>query len=160
MIRLLRAFLHEGGFSLPEIAVSIGLLTVGIVGVGTTLGLQSGGGGLSPDANFGIAVVARGNGLSTAIQLAQMRIEEMKTARYTDAVDQLTPVNFPDEGYGQITFPPNSYPGFRRTVTIQDAVPAAGMKTISVRVFFRPPTASGLGPEESTSLTTMIAQRP
>ena len=159
MTRLLRAFLREAGFSLPEITVSIGLLAVGIVGVGTTLGLQAGG-GLSPDANFGLAIVAQGNGLSTAIQLAQMRIEEMKAARYTDPVDQLTPVNFPDEGYGQITYPPNTYPAFRRSVTIQDAVPAAGMKTISVQVFFRPPTASGLGPEQSTSLTTMIAKRP
>ena len=161
MIRRLavRAFLQEAGFSLPEISVSIALLAMGIVGVGATMGLQAGG-GLSADANFGLATVARGNGLSTAILLAQMRIEEMKSARYTDAVDQLTPVNFQDEGYGQITYPPNSYPGFRRTVTIQDGVPATGTKTISVWVFFRPPTASGLGPEESTSLTTLIAKRP
>ncbi len=146
----------ESGFSLPEVLVAMALLTVGIVGVGAALTVQSG--GIASGAATGLAAVTRANYLATAALLAQERIEQMKAAPYsfTGPVDQLLPANFPDEAYGAI--PDN--PGFRRSVTIEDNTPRADAKTVTVRVFFRPPLESGLAGEESVLVATIIARRP
>lgn len=143
----------ERGFTLIEVLVAIALLTIGIVGAGAALALQS---GVSSGAAYGLAAVSRGDYFSTATMLAQAKLEEVKNAQYTAAVDQITAANFPDEAYGAIA----NYANFRRTVTIQNGVPVAATKTITAQVFFRPPRESGLGQEEGVRLVTIIAQRP
>lgn len=148
-----RALLREEGFTLIEALIAIALLTIGIVGVGAALTIQ---GGLSSGASFGLAAVTRANYISTALMLAQARVEEIKNAQYTatGTVDQITAANFPNEATIA------GYPNFRRTVVIQNGAPAAAMKTITVQVFYKPPRETGIGQEESVQLVTIIAQRP
>lgn len=158
MTRLLvrSALFREGGFTLVEALIAIALLTIGIVGVGAALTLQAG--GVSSSSSVGLAAINRANYISTGTMLAQARLEEIKNAQYTATgpVDQITAANFPNEGYGAIA----NFTNFRRTVTIQNGVPVAATKTITVQVFFRPPVESGLGQEQSVQLVTIIAQRP
>ncbi len=139
----------QRGFTLVEILIAIALLTVGVLGVGVVLVAQS---GISGGADFGNAVIVRGNNYSTATTLAQSRIEEMKAAGYA----QVTPANFANEGYGAIV----GYPAYRRNVTIQTNVPDASTKTVTIDVFFRPQRVGGLGPEESVRLATVLGVRP
>lgn len=153
--RLMRhPFPQEGGFTLLEVLVALGVLTIALLGVAAALSS----GGLSMGADFGVAAISRGNSYSTAMELAQARIEEIKNATYTVATDQIINANFPDEGYGAIA----GSPGFRRTVTITPGTPPPPgvMKTITVRVFFRPQYQSQMGQEESVLLATVIARRP
>lgn len=152
--RIRRTLLREAGFTLPEVLLAIAILTVAVLGVGGALALQAG--GLSFGSSFGLAAITRGNYQSTATMLAQAKLEEIKNAQYTATVDEITAANFPDEAYGTIA----GYPSLRRTITIQNGVPVAGMKTTTVRVFFRPPRESGLGQEEGVQLVTIVAQRP
>jgi len=161
-----RALLQDEGFTLVELLVSMGLLTIGIVGVGAALLAQSG--GLSSGSSYGLAAITRSNYISTASMLAQERLEQVKNAVYCltcgtggAAVDQIGTVspspNFLDEAYGTIT----GFPNFQRKVTIQDGVPAAATKTITVNVFFRPPRDVGLAQQdEVVQFVTIIAQRP
>ncbi|MFQ5899103.1 MAG: prepilin-type N-terminal cleavage/methylation domain-containing protein [Candidatus Methylomirabilia bacterium] len=154
MTALLHPSGNERGFTLVEVLIAIGLLTVGVVGIVGLVGVQSG--GAARGVSFGQAAITRSNALSSATMLAQARLEQIKNARYTAAQDDITSANFPDEAYGDIA----GYPNHRRTVTIQDGVPAAGMKTLTVDVFFRPLQETGIGQEEQVRLITMIAQRP
>lgn len=145
-----RAFLGEGGFTLIEVMVAIAILVIGIVAVGVVIG-----------SNSGLPAISRSNSISTATMLAQERLEQIRNVQYTASpppagVDQITTANFPNEGYGAIA----GFPDFRRTVTIQNGVPAAATKTITVQVFFQPVRESGIGPEESVAVATIIAQRP
>ena len=144
------AFLGEGGFTLVEVLVAIAILVVGIVAVAVATG-----------SNSGLPAISRSNSISTAIFLAQERLEQIRNAQYTATpppagVDQITTANFPNEAYGAIA----GFPGFRRTVTMQNGVPAPATKTITVQVFFQPVRERGIGPEESVAVATIIAQRP
>ncbi len=140
----------ERGFTFVEVLAAIVLLTIGLVGVGAVLVLQSR--GVSSAASFGLAAVTRGNQRSIATMLAQARLEDIKNAQYT----QITAANFPNEAYWTI---PN-YPNFRRTVTIQPDATLA-MTTITVQVLYFAQLESGVSPnEESVTLATIIAQRP
>ena len=154
--RLIRQLLpQDQGFTLVEVLVAMAVLMVGILGVALAFQPSSGTAG---GADFGIAAVSRANSYSTATELAQARLEEVKNGRYTSTgpVDQITSANFPAEAYGAIA----GYAGFRRTVTIQNGTPAAGMKTISVQVFFTPQYQTRRGSEEAVQVSTLIAQRP
>ena len=154
--RLMRAVVHqEAGFTLVEVLVSIGLLTIGILGVGLALAAS---GGIASSDNVGLAAVSRANSYSTATELAQDRLEQIKNATYkaNPLTDEITAANFPAEAYGSIA----GYTGFRRTVSIQDATPAAAMKTITVQVFFTPQYGTRIGTEENVQVATIIAQRP
>lgn len=154
--RLLRLILlPEDGFTLVELLVSMGLLTIGLVGVGAALLVQSG--GVSAGSSYGLAAVTRANYISTATMLAQQRLEQVKNATYTTAVDGITTANFPPDAYNSMV----NFPNFRRTVTIQDNTPGAAMKTITVNVFFQPPREVGFAPqEEVVQFVTIIARRP
>jgi prepilin-type N-terminal cleavage/methylation domain-containing protein len=154
--RLMLDVVHrEAGFTLVEVLVAVGLLTIGILGVGLAL---SASGGIASGGSVGLAAVSRSNSYSTATQLAQARLEEIKNAIYskTGPTDEITTANFPDDAYGAIA----GYSGFRRTVSIQDATPAAAMKTITVQVFFTPQYGTRIGSEENVQVATIIAQRP
>lgn len=157
--RLMLDVVHRAeGFTLVEVLVAIGLLSIGILGIGLAL---SASGGIASDDNIGLAAVSRANSYSTATELAQARLEEIKNATYTSVTDQITTANFPDEAYGAIA----GYSGFRRTATIQNATPPATppdgvMKTITVQVFFRPQYGTRIGQEESVQVVTIIARRP
>ena len=145
---------REGGFTLPEVLVATSLLTISFLGLGLAISSSS---GISGGADFGTAAISRTNFYSTATELAQARLEEIKGATYNSGTDQITKANLPDQAYGAIGA---GYSGFRRTVTIQNGTPAAAMKTIAVQVFFRPQYATRIGPEESVQVVTIIAQRP
>lgn len=151
---MLQAPPRERGFTLLEVLVAIALLTVGLIGIG--LALSAGSGGVVGGSDFGLAAVTRANSYSTATELAQGRIEEIKNATYKIGTDQITQANFPNEAYNVIA----GFPGYRRTVTITPDSPALNMKTITVQVFFLPDYQSRKGAEESVRLSTIIAQRP
>ena len=146
---------REAGFTLVEVLVAISLLMIGILGIGLAL---SASGGLASGDNVGIAAVSRANSYSTATELAQDRLEQIKNATYkaNPLTDEITAANFPAEAYGSIA----GYTGFRRTVSIQDATPAAAMKTVTVQVFFTPQYGTRIGTEENVQVATIIAQRP
>ena len=148
-------FPEDGGFTLVEVLAAMGILVIGLLGIGLALSSSN---GLAGGADLGLAAVSRGNSYSTATELAQARLEEIKNGQYTATgpVDQITLTNFGPEAYGDIA----GYAGFRRTVTIQNGTPAAGMKTISVQVFFTPQYQTRRGSEEVVQVSTIIAQRP
>jgi hypothetical protein len=76
-------------------------------------------------------------------------------------------VTFPDEGYGAIS----GYPGYRRQVRIADcgvapgcggAVLDRGIRQVTVSVFYRPMTGSGMlsdSGEDVVRMTTLVAVR-
>ena len=107
-------------------------------------------------SNSGLPAISQSNSISTATFLARERLEQIKNARYTAGVDEITTTNFPNEGYGAIA----GFLSFRRTVTIQNGVPDPATKTITVQAFFRPVSEQGLGPEMGVAQATIIAQRP
>ncbi len=94
----------EAGFTLAEILVACAIISVGLVAVATGFG-------------FGVDGVEAGRQQSTAVFLAEQRIEQAKelAMRQTGLV-QLTVANLPaTEAYGTIAGAPPSY---RRTTTI------------------------------------------
>ena len=148
---------REAGFTLVEVLVAISLLMIGILGIGLAF---SASGGLATGDNIGLAAVSRANSYSTATELAQDRLEQIKNATYNASgpTDQITAANFPDEAYGSIA----GYSLFRRTVSIQPDVPDPNskMKTITVQVFFTPQYGTRIGQEENVQVATIIARRP
>lgn len=143
------------GFTLVEVLVAMAILAIALAGIGVAVASQARG-GVAGGATFGLAAVTRGNYISTATMLAQARMEEIRNATYTASTDQITSTNFPDQDYGSIT----NYTQFKRTVTISNGSPGAGMKTVKVTVYYKPPKETGLLQEEGLALETIIAQRP
>jgi prepilin-type N-terminal cleavage/methylation domain-containing protein len=148
----LRGNLGKGGFTLAEIMVACAIISVGLVAVATGFG-------------FGVDGVEAGRQQSTAVFLAEQRIEQAKelAMRQTGLV-QLTVANLPaTEAYGSITGAPPSY---RRTTTITTYVAGAPVgstfdgKQVDVVVFYRPVTGRGvLATERSVSLSIFLAAR-
>ena len=136
----------EAGFTLSEILVACAIISVGLVAVATGFG-------------FGVDGVEAGRQQSTAVFLAEQRIEQAKTlAMRATGLVQLTVANLPaTEAYGTITGAPPSY---RRTTAIvanPGAVPGA---RVDVVVFYRPVTGRGvLSTERSVSLSIFLAAR-
>ena len=153
--------LHRGteqGFALVEILVATAVLAIGLLGVAGTMTLQTG--AVSSAVSTGQGAVTRGYYLSTAIVLAQDRLEQVKRLTYTigpPAVDQIavpTPAGFSDEDFGTIP----GYAGFSRQVRVEN-YPASNLKTVTVTVLFKAPTITGAN-TESVALSTLIAARP
>jgi prepilin-type N-terminal cleavage/methylation domain-containing protein len=136
----------EAGFTLAEILVACAIISVGLVAVATGFG-------------FGVDGVEAGRQQSTAVFLAEQRIEQAKelAMRQTGLV-QLTVANLPaTEAYGTITGAPPSY---RRTTTIINTPGGTPGARVDVVVFYRPVTGRGvLTTERSVSLSIFLANR-
>jgi prepilin-type N-terminal cleavage/methylation domain-containing protein len=136
----------EAGFTLAELLVACAVISVGLVAVATGFG-------------FGVDGVEAGRQQSTAVFLAEQRIEQAKelAMRQTGLV-QLIAANLPaSEAYGAITGAPPSY---RRTTTITTNPGGTIGKRVDVVVFYRPVTGRGvLTIERSVSLSIFLASR-
>jgi prepilin-type N-terminal cleavage/methylation domain-containing protein len=141
------------GFTLIEIMVACSVITLGLLA--TSYGM-----------NTGLQGVETGRQQSTALFLAEQRMEQVKAAalRPTEPpLGYVTAAAFPGEDYGSIT----SAPKFRRTVTLTPYTgPAGGLPVgaqgirIDVSVFYRQVTATGMPTtERSVQVSTFVASR-
>ena len=154
-----RARSGERGFTIIEVLAAICILTIAVLGVVGAIIVQR---GISSSYDVGQSAVNRGQFVSTATFLAQDRVEEIKRMSYVlgpPAVDQIgtgtPPAALPDEDYGTIA----GYPDYRREVSVQNAVPGADMKAVTVTVRFRRRNDQALA-SETIQLRTIVAARP
>lgn len=151
----------QRGLGLAEVLIAIGIITTALLGFAGGLALQSSS-GITGGIELGQAAISRGRYVSSATFLAQDRLEQIKRLQYVfgpPLVDQIgagaPPAALPDEDYGTIP----GYQDFRREVTVQDGVPSASMKLITVTVRFRRFAQDGLR-QEAILLRTTMAARP
>jgi prepilin-type N-terminal cleavage/methylation domain-containing protein len=148
-----RTVLGQAGFTLAEILVACAVIGLGLLGV--TSGL-----------NMGVQGVETGRQQSTAVYLAEQRMDQVKAAamRATEPpFAYATSAAFPNEGYGAIA----QAPRFRRTVTLTPYTgPAGGLPTgvpglrVDVAVFYRQITAFGvLTTERSVQISGFLVGR-
>lgn len=134
------------GFTVVEILVACAIISVGLVAVAMGFG-------------YGVDGVEAGRQQSTAVFLAEQRIEQAKDlAMRQSGLVQLIAANLPaTEAYGTITGAPPSY---RRTTTITDNPGGVTGKRVDVSVFYRPVTGRGvLSTERTVSLSIFLASR-
>jgi len=117
----------EAGFSLVELLVTLVLIGIGIMAVAALFPLAT-------------QNVNDGRVLTTALGRAQDKIEELQEAGYSSSL--LNPGSYSD-----------SLGTYARTWAIQDSLPTAGSKRVSVSVSW--PTLQG---RENVSLSTYIAR--
>ncbi|HXG03363.1 MAG TPA: type II secretion system protein [Candidatus Binatia bacterium] len=137
----------EQGFTLAETLAAIGILGIGLVALLSSI-------------SWGFAGVDASRRSTTALFLAEQRMEEVKAFAASTAANQgwsrLTSAAFPAEPYRTIP----GYPDYRRTVTVTDSPNGlANVKQVEVRVFYRPVTAGGLGVETSSAVSTLLVRR-
>jgi len=145
--------LGENGFTLAEILIACSIIAVGLLAAsyGFTMAIQG---------------VETGRQQSTAIFLAQQRMDQVKAAGLIATeppLGNVTAANFPAEAYNTIT----GAQRFRRAVTLTTYVgPAGGLPTgftgirVDVDVFYQPITARGvLTTERSVRLSTFLTSR-
>ena len=148
MHALLRLKIRPGqaGFTLAEIMVACAVISVGLIAVSTGFG-------------FGVDGVEGGRQQSTAVFLAEQRIEQAKelAARKPNLVD-LNTTNLPaTEAYGTIAGAPSTY---RRTTTITVNPGGTTGARVDVSVFYKPVTGRGvLATERVVSLSIFLANR-
>ena len=155
LFRLRRHLGREGGFTLVEIVIACAIIGIGLVPVAYAL-------------MMGIQTVETGRQQSTAIFLAQQRMDQVKAAALIATEPPLanvTAAQFPAEP----TF--LDFPGFRRTVTLTTYLgPAGGLPAgltgirVDVDVFYTQNNqmtarASGTNPERSVRLSNLVASR-
>lgn len=153
-LRRLKIRTGQAGFTLAEILVACAVISMGLIAVATGFG-------------FGVDGVEAGRQQSTAVFLAEQRLEQAKelAARKPNLAD-LTVANLPGtatEAYGAISGAPSSY---RRNTTITTDLtgtgplaPAAGAR-VDVIVFYKPVTGRGvLTTERVVSLSIFLANR-
>jgi len=121
----------DTGFSLIEVCVGIVILTVGLLAMASVL-----------------ISILNGNTfsrkLSTATVLAKSKLEDIEAVGYMNiSSSDTTQV----EDYQSI---PN-YPGFKRTTSIDTDNPAAGMKKITVTIYWE-------SDARSTSIQTILTR--
>ena len=144
-----REWLHgstgKGGFTLAEVLVACSIISVGLIAVAAGFG-------------FGVDGVEAGRQQSTAVFLAEQRIEQARDlALRTPNLASLTAANLPAEGYGTISGAPPSY---RRTTTITANPSGVTGARVDVIVFYLPVTGRGvLTTERSASLSIFLANR-
>ena len=183
---MIAIFRNEGGMSIVEVVIALGIIMVGLLALIAAVPLSTG-------------LIGQSNLKTTAAFLAQQRLERIKNAQWClacgaggAAVDALggadspggsAVAQWPDEDYGTIAFPGaqncagsdrSGGCGFRREVRITDCSIAicSGIATatasvndvrqVTVTVLFRPLTSVGtMGSNvESLQAVTLIAKRP
>jgi type II secretory pathway pseudopilin PulG len=147
MQRARGAFTRESGLTLVEIIVAAAVIGLGLVGV---------------VAGFLYAVggIEAGRQQTTAVFLAEQRMEQLKAAALTNLLN-VTTAAYPAEGYGSVSNNGHATPSYRRTVTIVDA-PAglADTKLVEVWVFYRPVVGFGvLATERGVRLSALLTAR-
>ena len=159
--KLSRRGFADAGFTMIEIMIACGIIGTGLVAAsyGFTMGIQG---------------VETGRQQSTAVFLAEQRMDQVKAAALratTPPLGLVTAANFPNEAYGTIACPLGSSncgsQKFRRTVTLTPLVaPAGGLPPgmqgirVAVDVFYRQITAVGvLTTERSVRLSTFLTSR-
>jgi prepilin-type N-terminal cleavage/methylation domain-containing protein len=135
----------EAGFTLAEILVALAIISVGLIAVSAGFG-------------YGVDGVEVGRQQSTAVFLAEQRIEQAKElAMRATGLVQLTSTNLPaTEAYGSIS----GASSYRRTSTINTNPGGVTGARVDVSVFYRPVTGRGvLTTERSVSLSIFLANR-
>jgi len=146
--------LGQQGFTLAEIIMACAVIGVGLVtaSYAFTVGIQN---------------VETGRQQSTAVFLAEQRMEQVKAAAAKASeppLAYLTSGNFPAEAYGGITG--SGSEKFRRTVTLTTftagalGTPSGGVR-VDVDVFYRQITAKGVltSTERSVRLSHFFGSR-
>jgi prepilin-type N-terminal cleavage/methylation domain-containing protein len=146
-LRRLKIRSGQAGFTLAEIMVACAIISVGLVAVSTGFG-------------FGVDGVEAGRQQSTALFLAEQRIElakELAAHPGTNLAD-LNTTNLPaSEAYGTISGVSSSY---RRTSTITLNPGGTTGARVDVSVFYKPVTGRGvLATERVVSLSIFLANR-
>lgn len=127
----------ESGLSLIELMVAMLLLAVALLGLAAAF------------APSRIAI-EEGNQITTGVGLARQTLENMRNRVYDSTTDELTSANYPAEAYGSI---PN-FPGYRRSVLIEDGVPQTNTKRVTVTVNYR----DNKGVEQAVRLVTIFVR--
>jgi type II secretory pathway pseudopilin PulG len=137
---------REAGFTIVETLTAAAILTIAMVAFLTSM-------------TYGLSGMDRGRKATTAVLLAEQRLEQIKSFALSGAITQgwanVTAANFPAEAYGTIT----SYTEYRRTVTITDVPDADGIvrtKQVEVFVFYKATGANGLNQETSVGVSTLM----
>ena len=145
-LRRLKIRAGQAGFTLAEIMVACAVISVGLIAVSTGFG-------------FGVDGVEAGRQQSTAVFLAEQRIEQAKelAARKPNLAD-LNTTNLPTtEAYGSISGAPSTY---RRDTTITLNPGGITGARVDVIVAYKPVTGRGvLSTERSVSLSIFLANR-
>lgn len=110
------------GFSLIEVLVALVFIAIFAAGF----------------AGLAVSIVtgnAAARATDIAVFLAHDRLELIRNTAYSSIVA----ANFPAEGFGTISVgsPAVAFPDFRRTTTIQDNTPTAGLRRVVVTVLWR-----------------------
>lgn len=144
----------QAGFTLAEILVACAIISVGLIAVSAGFG-------------YGVDGVEAGRQQSTAIFLAEQRIEQAKELAVRKAnLADLTAANLPsNENYGYSGTLPGAPAGYWRTTTITTDLTGAGAlgtpgARVDVTVYYRPVTGRGvLTTERSVRLSIFLANR-
>jgi prepilin-type N-terminal cleavage/methylation domain-containing protein len=146
-LRRLKIRCGQAGFTLAEVMVACAIISVGLVAVSAGFG-------------FGVDGVEAGRQQSTAVFLAEQRIELAKelAAHPGTALADVNTTNLPaTEAYGAISGAPSTY---RRTTTITNNPGGTAGKRVDVSVFYKPVTGRGvLATERTVSLSIFLATR-
>ena len=135
------------GFTLIEVIVAAAVIGLGLLGL--VAGVLQGVGGLEA-----------GHQQTTAVFLAEQRMEELK-AGALNRFSSVTTERYPAEGYGGVSSDGQAIPGYRRTVAITDAPSGlAAAKLVEIDVFYRPVVGFGvLASERSVRLSALLTDR-
>ena len=136
----------QRGLTLAEVIAAAGILTIAIFA-------------LMSAVVSGFTDVDRGRQQSTAVFLAEQRMEEVRSFAMSTSAGQgfanLTAATYAAQAYGSIA----NYGQYRRTVTVTDNPGGvANTKLIDVAVFYRPQTDRGMQGESSVLITTVVAR--
>jgi prepilin-type N-terminal cleavage/methylation domain-containing protein len=150
---------REQGFTLAEVLVAVAVLAIGLIAIGA--GFQQ--------ATSGVAT---GRGETTAVFLAEQRVEQLKAQAITNfsavSLNAGTTTDY-CAGAGTCQGSPISGPSYTRATTITDVASAAvagcpvtplSCKEVRVRVTYRPVTSSGdLSMQRTVDVFTTLGPR-